>query len=114
MSRIILTPLAILLLMGSNAKSQFNFVGPGSTAEGDYLRGVGAAAFGMRVYNEQTAVANSINAGTEMRLNQYLYESLMNGMIGVASHSAGRIISVASNSPEGSLPFRLLLSHTVG
>jgi hypothetical protein len=78
MSRSILTPLALLALMGSNAHGQFNFVGPGSTAEGDYLRGVGVASFGMGVYNHQTAIANSINADTEMRVNQYIYESLMN------------------------------------
>ena len=32
-----------LPLMGSNALAQMNFIGPGSTPQGDYLRGVGVA-----------------------------------------------------------------------
>ena len=78
MLRAILTPLALLALMGSNALAQMNFVGPGSTAQGDYLRGVGVASFGMGVYNHQTAMANSINADTAMRVNEYMYACLMN------------------------------------
>ena len=78
MLRAILTPLALLALMGPSALAQMNFIGPGSTAQGDYLRGVGVASFGMGVYNRQTAEANSINANTEMRLNEYVYACLMN------------------------------------
>ena len=57
---------------------QSNFVGPGSTAQGDYLRGVGVASFGMGVYNHQTAIANSINADTAIKVNEYIYGCLMN------------------------------------
>ena len=78
MLRAILTPLALLALMGPSALAQMGFIGPGSTAEGDYLRGVGVAAFGMGVYNRQTAEANSINANTEMRINEYVFACLMN------------------------------------
>ena len=35
-------------------------------------------AMGMGYYNQQTAVANSINTDTVMRWNQYVYESQMN------------------------------------
>jgi len=78
MSRAILTPLALLALMASTAHGQFSFVGPGSTAQGDYLRGVGVASFGMGIYNRETAVANSINADTAIRVNEYIYGCLMN------------------------------------
>ena len=78
MTRALILTLALLVLTGPSALAQFNFVGPGSTAEGDYLRGVGVAAFGMGVYNQQTAVANSINADTAMRVNEYIYAALMN------------------------------------
>ncbi len=54
------------------------FVGPGSTAQGDYLRGVGVASMGMGVYNRDTAIANSINADTAIKINEYIYGCLMN------------------------------------
>ena len=88
MLRAILTPLALLALMGSSALAQMNFVGPGSTAQGDYLRGVGAAALGMGVYNRQTAEANSINAERAMRINEYVYACLMNENRMNAEHRA--------------------------
>ena len=48
------------------------FVGPGSTPQGDYLRGVGIAAMGMGIYNEKTAIAESINLDTTIRWNEYV------------------------------------------
>ncbi len=78
MSRAILTPLAFLALMAPNALAQMNFIGPGSTAQGDYLRGVGVAGMGMGLYNRNTAIANSINTDTAIRLNEYIYNCLMN------------------------------------
>ncbi len=47
-------------------------LGGGSTVQGDYLRGVGVAAWGMGVYNLDTAQANSINADTMIRVNEYV------------------------------------------
>jgi hypothetical protein len=88
MSRTILTALLVLPWLGTFARAQFNFVGPGSTVEGDYLRGVGVASFGMGVYNHQTAVANSINADTAMRVNEYVYACLMNENRMNAEHRA--------------------------
>jgi hypothetical protein len=61
---------AVLLLMGAGVRAQI--VLPGSTIEGDYLRGVGFAAIGMGVYNYDTAMANSINTDTSIRLNEYI------------------------------------------
>jgi hypothetical protein len=49
----------------------------GQTAQGDIARGLGAYAAGAGYYNQQTAVANSINTDTVMRWNQYVYESQM-------------------------------------
>ncbi len=77
MSRTSLAAFLILTSAALPAQAQFNFVGPGSTVQGDYLRGMGAAAFGMGIYNHQTAIAESINADTMMRVNEYIYQSLM-------------------------------------
>jgi hypothetical protein len=70
--------LVVLALLGTNARAQFLAVGPGSTVEGDYLRGVGVASYGMGVYNLATAEANSINADTFMRLNEYFSAVIKN------------------------------------
>ncbi len=89
MLRAFLTPLALLALMGSNAQAQMNFIGPGSTPQGDYLRGVGVAALGIGVGSHQMAIANSINADTAMRINEYIYGCLMNENRMNAEHRAG-------------------------
>jgi hypothetical protein len=72
MLRGMLRALVVLLATGQAARAQFNFVGPGSTAPGDYLRGVGVAAFGIGLYNLNTAQANSINVDTTIRWNEYV------------------------------------------
>lgn len=51
--------------------------GGGGTPQGDVARGLGVYAAGAGVYNEKTAVSNSINADTVMRWNQYMYDSQM-------------------------------------
>lgn len=48
------------------------YIGPGSTPAGDYLRGVGIAAAGMGSYNFNTARANEINTRTAIGWNEYL------------------------------------------
>jgi hypothetical protein len=72
MLRDTLRVLAVVLATGAVARAQFNFVGPGSTPQGDYLRGVGVAAFGLGIYNLDTAQANAINVNTEIRWNEYV------------------------------------------
>src|SRR3954469_4712249 len=69
-----------LALQGGTARAQYGFPvgrygwgGGGSTVRGDMARGLGALAAGAGQYNQQTAVANSINADTVMRYNQYMY-----------------------------------------
>lgn len=49
--------------------------GAGSTPQGSLAQGLGMFAMGAGVYNEKTAVANSINTDTVMRWNQYVYEA---------------------------------------
>ncbi|WP_165229792.1 hypothetical protein [Aquisphaera insulae] len=53
--------------------------GYGGTAEGDIARGLGYFNMGAGIYNQETAVANSINTDTAMRWNQYVYESQKEG-----------------------------------
>jgi hypothetical protein len=71
MLRIPLVTLAVLSLFDSAAQAQ-PFVTAGSTPEGDYLRGVGIAAWGMGLYNLNTAQADSINVDTSIRWNEYV------------------------------------------
>lgn len=47
----------------------------GSTVGGDMARGLGVYAAGAGVYNQRTAIANSINTDTVLRWNQYWYEA---------------------------------------
>jgi hypothetical protein len=52
--------------------------GAGSTVQGSIAQGLGTMAMGAGIYNQQTAIARSINTDTVMRWNQYVYESQMN------------------------------------
>jgi hypothetical protein len=70
MPRRILGAFLALLAVGAPARAQY--IGAGSTMQGDYLRGVGIAAYGMGIYNERTAVANQINTETFIRWNEYV------------------------------------------
>src|SRR5690606_2144008 len=49
--------------------------GGAASIQGDTARGMGVFAAGAGQYNEQTAIANSINADTRMRLNEYIWRS---------------------------------------
>lgn len=87
MSRRILGRLCVagvLMLSSKTARAQFDafypgypqaVVYPGSTLQGEWGRGLGFAAFGMGLYNVNTAAANSVQADTWMRINQYIYQS---------------------------------------
>ncbi len=82
------TVFALAFTQGTCAQAQWGYPGGyggygwggwgGQTAQGDIARGLGAYAMGAGYYNQQTAVANSINADTIMRWNQYVYEAQMN------------------------------------
>ncbi len=58
--------------LGTTTQGQYIGLGAGSTLQGDYLRGVGVAAWGMGLYNLNTAQANSINTDTYIRWNEYV------------------------------------------
>jgi hypothetical protein len=62
--------LVVFAAMECSARAQF--IGAGSTPQGDYLRGAGIAAMGMGIYNQRTAIANSINLDTMIRWNEYV------------------------------------------
>ncbi|MGO9465317.1 MAG: hypothetical protein ACLQIB_31655 [Isosphaeraceae bacterium] len=76
----------ICMMSGSPAHAQYGmgwggWGGWGATSfPGDVARGAGYFAMGAGIYNEQTAVANSINADTLMRLNNYWYNSYLESM----------------------------------
>ena len=79
---------ALMFIQGACAQAQWGYPWGyggygwggwgGQTAQGDIARGLGAYAMGAGYYNQQTAVANSINTDTVMRWNQYVYEAQMN------------------------------------
>jgi hypothetical protein len=87
--------LAIALAMGhaTTARAQYGYYprgyggygwggwgGGAQTPGGNMARGMGVYAAGAGVYNEQTAVARSINTDTVMRYNQYMYECQQNAL----------------------------------
>ena len=53
----------------------YGWGGWGSTPQSSLARGLGYFNMGRGAYNEQTAVARSINTDTVMRWNQYVYQS---------------------------------------
>ena len=74
----------LLALAAGEARAQFyggyggyggwgGWGGGGSTAQGDFARGAGYYAMGAGQYNLDTAQANSINADTIMRWNEYMF-----------------------------------------
>jgi hypothetical protein len=67
---------ALLAFSAADAPAQIRFVGPGSTPQGDILRGEGVFLQGAGFFNLYTAQANSINTDTWIRFNDYVYFSL--------------------------------------
>ncbi|MGC8644358.1 MAG: hypothetical protein ACP5XB_31230 [Isosphaeraceae bacterium] len=78
---------ALVAVEGATARAQWGYPGGyggygwggwgASTVGGDMARGLGAYAAGAGYYNQETAIAASINSDTVMRWNQYIYESQM-------------------------------------
>ncbi len=73
MSRALLAIPLFVAMLAPGVRAQF--IGAGSTPQGDYLRGVGIAAQGMGQYNLQSAQANQINTQTAMTWNEYVWAS---------------------------------------
>ncbi|MFO0893267.1 MAG: hypothetical protein U0790_29530, partial [Isosphaeraceae bacterium] len=112
--------LALAAFQGNEAKAQWGYPGGyggygwggwgASTAQGDIARGLGMYAMGAGYYNQQTAIANSINTDTVMRWNQYVYEGqkeanrLHHGKLvlqrQLANTSADQIRERLRNNPE--------------
>jgi len=100
--RLIPLGFAFLMATGGGAQAQFyypggygytgyGFGGWGSTPQGSILRGLGAYAEEEGVYNYDTAVADSVEANTAMRLNQYLWNSELEARRRYASQQAARL-----------------------
>jgi hypothetical protein len=66
----------LVFLAATRARAQINIIGPGSTPIGDMERGAGIMAAGAGTYNYYTAVGDSIEADTWMRLNEYVFQSV--------------------------------------
>lgn len=85
---------AAVLTAGAEARAQFGYGyypagygaygwgGWGGTVQGDMARGLGTYAQGAGAYNQETAVANAIDAGTALRWNEYWYDAQL-----VANHN---------------------------
>jgi signal recognition particle subunit SEC65 len=84
MPRRIPASLLIVLLYGAFAEAQW--IPAGSTPQGDYLRGVGVAGWGMGLYNLNTAQANQINAQTSIMMNEYIWACYKNDIKEKAEH----------------------------
>jgi hypothetical protein len=80
------------------ARAQGNVLFPGSTVQGDILRGQGVAARGAAVLHLNAARARSIDADTAMRFNEYIYHSyqeyLRQRALRIAGKTAGRKASL--------------------
>jgi hypothetical protein len=78
--------LAFLTLLSSGARGQI--IGPGSTLEGDYLRGVGIAAQGMGIGYYYTAMGDSINTDTFIRWSEWVDAVVKKGARELAARKA--------------------------
>jgi hypothetical protein len=89
MSRTSTAMLIILACLGTSSVAQVVYVGPGSTPQGDYLRGVGVAAYGIGMGNLHDAQAGAINLDTNIRFNEYVAAVLKNENEENAAHRDG-------------------------
>jgi hypothetical protein len=91
MARSVTITLIVLASSATDSVAQVVFVGPGSTPQGDYLRGVGVAAYGIGMGNLLDAQAMSINVGTGIRPNEYIASVLKNEAAENAQRRAAKI-----------------------
>ena len=88
---------ALAAFATAEARGQFIFAGPGSTPQGDFLRGEGIALWGAGQFNLNTAQANSINTDTWIRFNDYLYFSFKYDREQKAAHRLARLARDVKN-----------------
>src|ERR1700722_14925136 len=81
MRRILSGGLLALAMIGTEARAQYieRGIGGGATPQGDYLRGLGMAAWGMGSYNRDTAIGYSITVDADIRLDTYVQAVLRAG-----------------------------------
>ena len=100
--RLVILGFAAVATTAGGARAQFyypggygyggsGFGGWGATPQGGILRGLGAYAEGEGVYNYDTAVAESVDANTAIRLNQYLWNSEIDARRRYAARQAARL-----------------------
>ncbi len=78
MNKSVMTAIGVATLCvagGARALAQGDVLFPGSTAPGDALRGQGVMYKGAAVLHLNAAKARSIDAETQIRFNQYVYDS---------------------------------------
>jgi hypothetical protein len=75
-------------------------IGPGSTPIGDMQRGAGIMAMGAGIYNYYTAAADSIEADTWMRLNNYIFVSVREAAMREEKRIADRLAKTRQNYNE--------------
>src|SRR4051794_37830942 len=93
----ILAALLLVALAAAEAPAQLIISGPGSTAQGDILRGEGTFLIGAGLFNRNTAVANSINTDTAIKLNEYIWNVAKNENRENARHRAALIARKREN-----------------
>src|SRR5262245_12466255 len=78
--RIVVASIIASAGMTTSVRAQFfgNFSPPGSTVQGDILRGEGTFLIGAGYYNYNTALANSVNVDTFIKWNEYIYNVAKN------------------------------------
>ena len=91
MYRVFGSVVIVMLLLNTRGFSQPIFVGPGSTVEGDYLRGVGVASYGIGLGNLYNAQATAIYTDTWIRLNEYIAAVLKNENAENAAHRHAKL-----------------------
>ena len=90
----------VVVSAAGEARAQFGYPsgygaygwgGWGSTPGGSMARGLGMLSMGRGLYNENTAVARSINANTVMRWNNYVYQATQASAQRYAARSQARV-----------------------
>jgi hypothetical protein len=87
----------LLVSITRSAPAQYQYIAPGSTAPGDYLRGVGIEAAGLGTYILDSARATSINTDTAIRWDSYISAALEYEQQKFAEHRAAAIASKHEN-----------------
>jgi hypothetical protein len=68
--------LVVVAFSSGDSQAQITIIGPGSTPIGDMERGAGIMAAGAGVGYYYTAMGDSIETDTWMRLNEYIFQSV--------------------------------------